>query len=85
MDAADDRLHAAEVKMGVPDLPNNRRPTQKKARRIEVAPVSHKAVNPSAVKMAANLIVSGMSIADAASAMRNLGFTAREVSAVLPG
>jgi hypothetical protein len=41
-----------------------------------------KAASPSAVKMAANLKVSGMSIADASSAMRNLGFSAKEVSAV---
>jgi hypothetical protein len=44
-------------------------------------PVREK-VSPSAVKMAANLKVSGLSLADAASAMRNLGFTAKEVSAV---
>jgi hypothetical protein len=97
VDIANDRLHAAEVKLrkeipngaldhcagcvGVPhravSLPVPRMARQKEARRLGVTQA------PSAVKMAANLKAAGMSTADAASAMRNLGFNAREVGAVL--
>lgn len=92
--AADDRLHAEEGKLrkeisacspsltdkpqpgeAVPD--NRSQGVSRKRLHAE------KAVSPSAVKMAANLKVSGLSVADAASAMRNLGFSAKEVTAVL--
>lgn len=97
VDAADHRLHAVEVKLrndlGVrkpcsgsvgSDLA---RPAKPARTTLTIGLDGHQAVpkksaSPSAVKMAANLKVSGMSIADASSAMRNLGFSAKEVSAV---
>jgi hypothetical protein len=95
VDVADDRLHAAEVKLRkqiqriqkdaiasdhVGGLDKTRMPAKDSLGPLQ--PVPHQSnINPSAVKMAANL-KSRMSVADACSAMRNLGFSAKEVSAV---